>query len=91
MFDGFTWKTTPYVEFRTTDGFNYSSQMFLLGAELAEYEDLFAQPGETIRGVTTRVRYWRISLLWLAIPLTLVSAGLILPRSRPKQAAIRNE
>lgn len=84
---GLTWESKPYLaaDFRLPNDFVFVTRRQIPGAE-------YATASQTIQVFVNKmvftVRYWRVSLLWAAIPLTLLSAYLLLwtPRKRTGSA-----
>ncbi len=87
MMSGRSWDSEPYqaAAFKLAADFQYPVRYRLIGAEFstARREDRF---DESLAMIVT-ITFWKLSLLWFVLPLTLLSAWLILIKPRPAKAA----
>ena len=83
---GLSWDTRPYQtgELELPAVYRYSVRRRLIGAEfsIASHE----HRRDNWASITT-VSFWKLSLLWLTMPLTLLSALLLLIKPRPAKSA----
>lgn len=79
--DGWNWIAEPYHDLVELDGFRCTERHWICGAEI-----VVARPEKiAIDGSgLLRIGYWRCSLLWLVLPLTMVSAYLLIRKPRKR-------
>lgn len=82
---GWYWNARPYqkTDLQPGDDFQYLAKRWLPGAEFSVAKRDVRPWGETLWSDT--VLFWRVSLLWVAIPLTLISGRLLIGANHATQ------